>query len=944
MGDLQEHAQQLLSTLEGLDPCEWPAFLDELSRTSPSDRMRLEQMLRGELEAGVFLNRPVPDPALISTQTLPTSPPAALEASAGAKPYVPRFRPGDVIGNRFAVVRFIARGGMGEVYEAEDHFLRGVNVALKTILPHVASDPDRRKRFEREVLLAREVTHPNLCPIHTIFHCDDPPPGFLFLTMKLLPGKTLAAWLREPPPITPEEGVAILRQTSLGISAIHAAGIVHRDIKPGNIIVDGRGPGLQVWITDFGLARAYENETTLSSIGALAGTPGYIAPEMFLGHPPSQASDLFALGVVLHEVFAGQKPTPVPGSHSYSISSRLATPRVPALCVRLVTECLQDDPHRRCAAFAETLKLIDPKVDRSRYVGQPGQFWTRRRFLGASVSSTCLVAAGAWWKWDDFENLLHPLPQKRFVALLQWPKTGDPSVVPVVTGALSAIKNLLARAEALDRDLLAIAPDDVGPDLPEIKRLQDVCDSLGANLVLAASGVSKADHVEVALKLLNPASGQPLREKRLNCALDRITSLPQKAIEAASALFGLRHDSQKSEGAEPGTQSPDAFRSFQSAEALMKQPNDAGLDSAIEKYKKAIDLDPHYALVHAKLALAYCRLAPVRHDAGALDLARRNSQLAISIDPNLVDGHLAMASVLEQTGQEEDALKEISKALILDPSDPRTLVRQGQIYSRLNRWGDAERSYRRVLNRRPNLWLAYNELGVTLTRQGKYSAALENFRTACVAAPGSALALNNLGDAYLQLGKFTEAATYFKKSFDVKPSALAAVNISSTLRAQEKVSEALPFALKAVDLDPGDDWNWMELADCYSSLPGGQKAAGEAYKRAATEVEHHLLTNPADGPAWMQLTLYHVKLGIQTDPLSVIKKAEAFGANDMESQLCKVRILELLSRRDDALATVKTCFERGATDTQVSSISDLRSLQRDPRYQDLVHSHSIPAA
>jgi tetratricopeptide (TPR) repeat protein len=415
-------------------------------------------------------------------------------------------------------------------------------------------------------------------------------------------------------------------------------------------------------------------------------------------------------------------------------------------------------------------------------------------------------------------------------------------------------------------------------------------------------------------------------------------------MDAASALFNLRHNVQSAREVDPGTQSPEAFTAFQSAEALMKEPNDGALDAAIVQYKKAVELDSHYALAAARLALAYCRLAALRHDRGALDLARGNSQLSINVNPNLADGYLAMASVLEQTGQEEEALKEISRALAIDPSDPRTLVRQAQIFSRLNRWVEAEKTYRRVLNERPNFWLAYNELGVTLTRQGKYSDALESFRTACSAAPGNALAFNNVGDAYLQLGKFAEAATFFKKSFELKPNALAAVNISTTVRAQGKASDALPFALKAAELDPGDDWNWMELADCYASLPGRQKAAKEAYGRAAMEAEHRLHTNPADGPAWMQLTLYHVKLGNQNDALPSIKKAEALGANDIESQLCKVRILEILGRRDEALATIKSCFERGARDAQVSSISDLRSLQRDPRYQNLVHQHSGPVA
>src|ERR1035441_4314525 len=187
-------------------------------------------------------------------------------------------------------------------------------------------------------------------------------------------------------------------------------------------MVDGSGAGLRLWITDFGLARAYETESTVSLIGAVAGTPGYIAPELFLGHPPSQASDLFALGVVLHEVFAGEKPTPVPGTHPYNVSPRLATQKVPALSVRLIAECLQDDPQRRCAAFARALEVIDPKMARNYYSSQSKQFWTRRRFSGVAVASVCAIAAGTWWKRDDIqyiiEDIFEPLPEKRYVALM----------------------------------------------------------------------------------------------------------------------------------------------------------------------------------------------------------------------------------------------------------------------------------------------------------------------------------------------------------------------------------------------------------------------------------------------------------------------------------------------------------------------------------------------
>ena len=128
---------------------------------------------------------------LSETNHDPTNPGIFGSAPAG------RFEPGQIIAGRFAVVRYIARGGMGEVYEVEDRFLQGVHVALKVILPHIAEDAGSTHRFEQEVLLARRIIHPNLCPIYDISHCQDPAPPFLFLTMKLLSGETLASRLAQ---------------------------------------------------------------------------------------------------------------------------------------------------------------------------------------------------------------------------------------------------------------------------------------------------------------------------------------------------------------------------------------------------------------------------------------------------------------------------------------------------------------------------------------------------------------------------------------------------------------------------------------------------------------------------------------------------------------------------------------------------------------------------
>ena len=335
---------------------------------------------------------------------------------------------------------------------------------------------------------------------------------------------------------------------------------------------------------------------------------------------------------------------------------------------------------------------------------------------------------------------------------------------------------------------------------------------------------------------MDSISGHTLRKKTLDCALDAITSLPRKAVEAAEALLDLRQYLHNDAAANPGTQSPAAFTAFQSAEVLMKQPNDTGADQAIEKYKDAVELDPRYALAHAKLAIAYVHVYGIRRDPGALDLARGNCEHALALDPNLVDGHLARAVLWQQTGNEQGALDELQKTLALDPSNPETLSSQALVFVRLNRWADAEQVYQRILNQRPNYWVTYNDRGYALDRQGKYREAVQSFRAATVAAPGNSLAFANLGGEYLEIGDFAEATESSKKSLALKPNDLAAANASFALRFQGKYDEALPFALKAVELNPADDINWLDfMARCYSSLPDRKSDAKRSYLRAAEE-------------------------------------------------------------------------------------------------------------
>src|SRR5262245_13334157 len=232
---------------------------------------------------------------------------------------VSQFLPGQVLTDRFRIIRFIARGGMGEVYEAEDLELNE-RVALKTIRPDVALDPPTAERFRREVQLARRITHPNVCRLFDLFYhpvTASPSslgPRVLFVTMELLNGQTLSHRLDALGRMQPEDALPIIAQMAAGLQAAHQAGIVHGDFKSGNVILipaEG-GSSFRVVITDFGLARRVSKEqdetVTLAGQAGLCGTPAYMAPEQVQGGKSSAAADIYALGVVMYEMLTGTFP------------------------------------------------------------------------------------------------------------------------------------------------------------------------------------------------------------------------------------------------------------------------------------------------------------------------------------------------------------------------------------------------------------------------------------------------------------------------------------------------------------------------------------------------------------------------------------------------------------------------------------------------------------
>ncbi len=829
---------------------------------------------------------------------------------------------------------------MGEVYEVQDRFLQGVHVALKMILPQISGDVGSLRRFEQEVLVARKLVHPHLCPIYDIGRCDTPAPPFAFFTMKLLEGETLSARLKREPELSRAEKEIIFRQMVAGLAAIHAQGVIHRDIKPNNVMLSGRESELCLSIMDFGLARVQQPDVTLSTLG-IGGTPGYLAPELYHQAAASEASDIYALGVLLHQVFTGEHPawhSTGGGTGGKDVLDRAdAAPEA----IAAVREFLADDPERRRRAFAQVregrtavgsgVTALRPEQERLRWL-------SRRSFVAGSAAAACAAGGLAVWKrgwvWERMEDVLHPLPAKRFVALLGWPPATDAALQATIAGVVDTIGNELARAEAFDRNLF-ISPPPNGEQVTTLAQLTEVRESLGANLVLSASAWAQRDVIRVELRVLD-ANGRTLRERAINAARSAALTLPGEAVQVAARLLDITSYRADTGRSKVGTNNPAAYAAFQAGEGLKAQENDTGLDEAVKKYKEAIELDPQFAVAQTRLAWAYLRSYALHSNAGELSLAEANARAAIRTNPDLVDAHVALGSVYQQRGDSDRAALEYKKALALDPADSHTLIYQSRLLAANGKWPQAESKLQQVISMRPNYWLAYNDLGMLYNQQGKYEEALKEFRAASVAAPKNALALANVGGVCLALGKWQEAMESFNKSYQLKADDEAAIGLAVANRVLGNVAAAVGFAEDAVKLNPAWSSDWVELGDCYARLPNGQRQAAAAFARARNVQAEKVKNEPKNGPEWMSMALCDAKTNDARAADAAMERAGTLGGDDVDSELTRIRILFLLRRNEEGLTTIADVLKRGGTVYQLQAMPELEKMRADAPYRAII--------
>jgi serine/threonine-protein kinase len=625
-------------------------------------RRDIEALLRSDQAAGDFCEDPAP--RLIVGEPPPPTP--------------HRLNPGASVGS-FLVTAFVGAGGMGEVYRAR-HPERAGEVAIKT-LRATPWDALEGTRLLKEAHHASTLSHPNICAIHEVGEAE----GVPFIVMEYADGRALTELCRGTP-LAPDHAVRIALQIADAVAHAHERGIVHRDLKSANVVVDTTGKAI---VLDFGLAKQLPDgdlRRTVESFSAneaLAGTLSYMAPEVLSGVGADTRSDIWSLGVLLYEMVTGTLP--FEGRTPFETSSAIIAerprwmgPRVP-LALRLVIErCLAKNPATRYQRAADVRAALE-RIDGRHSWTFAGQFMMQRRAAVLAVVGAVIALSVAIWSVERFQGAaatgpgdgavktlaVLPIDNATGNAALSYYADGVTDALIAETGALGSVR-VVSRTSAQQAIKQRNTPVDIGA-------------ALGAGMLVRGTLQNAADAVVLHIALVDAPSGRVLWEDRFERPAREILALQADVVAALAARVQITMAPLARERlAKARAVSPDVYEAYLKGRYDWNQRTPASIVSAADHFSRAIELDPSYAPAYAALADCYNQQAtlmvgtdsPKPFRAKAAEAAIR----ALQIDPDLADAHAALGYVRHYEWQWAEAERELKRAIDLNPSNPLSRI------------------------------------------------------------------------------------------------------------------------------------------------------------------------------------------------------------------------------------------------------------------------------
>jgi serine/threonine protein kinase/tetratricopeptide (TPR) repeat protein len=692
---------------------------------------------------------------------------------------------GRVLGHRYEILQMLGEGGMGTVYKARDREVDRL-IALKVIRPELAQNADALHRFKQELVLARQVTHRNVIRIFDLGEAD----GMKFITMEYIEGRDLKSIIREKGKFTPKEAEQIVVQVCKALEVSHAEGVIHRDLKPQNIMLDEQG---KVSVMDFGIARSMEPGGGMTQTGALVGTPEYMSPEQAKGQHLDARSDLFSLGIIFYELLTGYS--------AYKADTAMATlwkrtheaarppielePGIPRVVSDMVVKCLEIDRDRRYQSVAEFAKDLEAwQAGTSISAATPMQRRLRKaapfgKWLAIGAAAVLLMVLGIVFR-DKLTNKSSssPVTATTPVTLAILPfrnASGDPSLDWLgssLADMLSTDVGQSAHLHPVSSDRLRQVLHDlqITPDATsDAATLRQITSLINADTVVSGQYAKFGDQIRIDASLRNlkqdrtvSFKAQAPGEKDLLAAVDELA----ERIRENLALSPQVVDELKAQSFKPSSKSLDAIRLYSEGVDLAGKGNNL---EALKRFQASTQADPEFALAYAKLGQTYANLG---QDNEAEQVSRKAVELAENLpvrEKYEIDA--SHARIMKDYPKAIQAYENLAKA---SPDDIDVQFSLGSIYQDTGEFQKAREHYAAVLKSDPQSVEALWAMGVLEIKSGNPQGSFDYFNNALTLSikngndEKKALILQNMGIAYRLMNKPEEALRNYQESLAIQ--------------------------------------------------------------------------------------------------------------------------------------------------------------------------------
>ena len=720
---------------------------------------------------------------------------------------------GSTFAGRYQIIEELGRGGMGRVYKVHDTRIKE-KVALKLLKPEIASDREMIERFSNELKLARKIRHKNICGMFDIGEAE----GAHFITMEYVSGEDLKTMIRMSTGLTIGTVLSIGKQICQGLTEAHSLGVVHRDLKPQNIIIDKGG---NAKIMDFGIARSIR-EKGITGAGVMIGTPEYMSPEQTEARDVDQRSDIYSLGIILYEMATGR--VPFEGETALSVAIKHKTeipkdpkslnPHIPDDLKRLILKCLEKDRARRYGTAAEVeaeLEKIEKGIPTTERVVPERktlsskqitvQFELKRAVIPTAVVVVAVVAGLLFWKLFPRKEAAPSPKIENSIAVISFEnQTGDKAYDYLQ----KAIPNLLITSLEQTGGLYVVTWERLADLLSQLGE-KDVdlidrdlgfrlCRREGVAAIVLGSYVKAGDMFATDVKVLDVATKKLLKSAGARGeSVDSIlrTQIDELSREIASGIGLAREkiEAEKAQVADITTNSMEAYKYYVKG---TEEINKFYYDDARKSLEKAVELDPEFASAYSNLAQAHNYLGNVRAAAEDLEKAKALSKKATERERLFTDG--LYAYMIERNPEaSQRTLEEIIRKY---PREKTAHYYLGLI-SRLGKnLKLAVEEQTKTLELDPDYGPAHNELGYDYLELRNFEKAVEHFHKYAALNPKDANPVDSMAEAYLLMGRLDEAMAKYKEALSLKPSFLTPLKCIAYIYALKEDSAA---ALEWID-------------------------------------------------------------------------------------------------------------------------------------------------